>query len=139
MGEDIDINEISNHVKKLLEDTKDSKKSILTDSELMTWEEISKDDIFEVVNKTDSIKENTTKMDVNLSTRICDVCKKTIDLEENLSGLVVHDSHFLCEECCQDSSKNKLDVWTNSKMANPGDLKPIALWLMNEKNKGRLF
>ncbi len=140
MRDEIDLDEISNHVRNL--QNKDRKEdNIISElnfqedinSELKEWKEVSKDEIFESSENISTIR------DVNLDTRKCDICKKTINLEKNLSGLVLHNSHFLCEECCQDSSKAELDVWMNTKMANPGDLKPVALWLMKEKNKTRLF
>ena len=142
MRDEIDLDEISNHIKELQKE--DKKESIIkkmdaqvgSKSELQEWEEVPEEDIFEVLKPSE---ENITRMDINLSTRKCDMCKKTIKLDENLSGLVVHDTHFLCEDCCKESSKEDLDVWMNAKMAKPGDLKPVALWLMKEKNKTRLF
>jgi len=126
-----EIEEISNHIKEILNENNEVKN---IETKLLEWKEVSEEDVFKFENKKDGI---ITKMDVNLNTRKCDVCKKTINLEENLSGLVIHDSHFLCEECCKNSSKEKLDDWTTSKMAKPGDLKPVALWLTKERNKNR--
>jgi len=141
MNEEIDfLDEISDHIKEIKDNKNKTKNVSITDSSPLLWEEVTEDDLFEVVNKINEKQENiTSKMDVNIDTRICDICKRTINLEENLSGLVVHNSHFLCEECCQNSSKEDLDSWTISKTAKPGDLKPVALWLMNEKNKDQLF
>jgi len=134
MNKTSEIEEISDHIKQILNERKN------IETKLIEWEEVSENDLFEVTTNTDDSQE-TTKLvkGVNLNSRICDLCKKTINLEENLSGLVIHDSHFLCESCCQESSKEKLDDWTASKMAKPGDLKPVALWLMKEKNKNKLF
>ena len=141
MNEEIDfLEEIFNHIKKIRNNEHNSENVPTHNSSPLIWEEVTEDDLFEVINKINEKQENiTSKMDVNIDTRICDICKKTINLEENLSGLVIHDSHFLCEECCQRSSKEDLDSWTASKMAKPGDLKPVALWLMKEKNKNELF
>jgi len=138
MHKDIDfIEEISRHIN----DIKKNKELMTTsDPPLLRWKEVTGEDLFEVVKKEEGAQEEiVSKMDINLNKRICDICKNTIILEENLSGLVVHDSHFLCEKCCQESSKEDLDKWTSSRMANPGDLKPVALWLMKEKNKNQLF
>ena len=108
-----------------------------SNNELGRWEEVSKEDSFEIVRAAeDNI---ITTMDVNLYRRRCDMCKKTINLKKNLSGLVVHNTHFLCEECCSSSSKKELNSWMQTKMAKPGDLKPVALWLMKEKNKTKMF
>ncbi len=136
MNQKNDIEEISNHIKEILNENKENTVETNIETKLLEWEEISKEDVFKFVNKDEEI---TTKIDINLNKRICDICKKTINLEENLSGLVVHDSHFLCKKCCQESTKEKLDKWITSKMAKPGDLKPVALWLMKEKNKNKLF
>lgn len=142
MRDEIDLDEISNHIKNLRKENKkdDFIPKICPDDaskkDLKEWKEVPHEDIFEVVQATE---ENITRMDKNLSKRKCDICKKTINLEENLSGIVVHDSHFLCKNCCNDSTKDQLDAWMNTKMAKPGDLKPVALWLMKEKNKSRLF
>lgn len=133
-----EIKEIEKHIENLLEE-KTNKQDIFEkniETKLLEWKEITEEDIFKIENKNDEI---ITRMDINLNTRICDLCKKTINLENNLSGLVIHDSHFLCEECCEESSKEELDNWTTSKMAKPGDLKPVALWLMKEKNKNNLL
>jgi len=141
MNEEIDfLEEISDHIKKIKNNEQTIKNVSIDNSSIIEWEEVTEDDLFEVVNKIDENQKNiTSKMDVNIDTRICDICKKKIKLEENLSGLVIHDSHFLCEECCQKSSKEDLDSWTTSRMAKPGDLKPVALWLMKKKNKNELF
>ena len=134
MGEKREIEEISNHIKEILNENKIDNVEKNIETKLLEWKEISEEDIFKFVNKEEDI---ITRMNVNLNRRICDLCKKTINLDENLSGLVVHDSYFLCDECCKDSSKEKLDNWTASKMARPGDLKPVALWLAKERNKNR--
>ena len=137
MVDNIDISEISNHVKflrnKKVENSVEKKDTL---EDLLEWKEVDQQSI-EPIQESKTIM--TNNRDVNLSKRICDICNKTIDLEENLSGLVIHDTHFLCEECCQESNNTELDIWTQSKMASPGDLKPIALWLMKEKNKNSLF
>ena len=140
MDDQIDIDEISNHVKELLNNNDVKTKKVENFENLPTWKEVPREELFEV-EKID--KQNFSVMsdmnDINLHSRICDLCNKTMSLEENLSGLVIDDSHFLCEECCQESSNEELSIWTTSKKANPGDLKPIALWLMKEKNKTTLF
>ncbi len=143
MRDEINLDEISTHVKNLQSGKKESNSiSKLMDedestNELGRWEEISKEDIFEIVKPSE--EEIITSMDINLDKRRCDMCKKTINLENNLSGIVVHDTHFLCEDCCSNSSKAELDSWMHTRMANPGDLKPVALWLMKEKNKTKMF
>ena len=137
MVDDTDINEISSHIKSLI----NHKKNKIDDTnidELPRWEEVSNEAIIskEIKNEQTVMTKN---FDINLETRKCDLCDKTMNLEENLSGLVIDDTHFLCEDCCQDTSNIELDIWTSSKMASPGDLKPIALWLMKKKNKNSLF
>jgi hypothetical protein len=52
---------------------------------------------------------------------------------------VIHGKFFSCENCCQEVSKKDLHNWTESRMAKPTDVKPIALWLMQKENKARLF
>jgi len=80
----------------------------------------------------------TMKIDSD-SIGTCDICKNKIMLEKNLSGLVIHGKFFACEKCCQDASKDDLTNWAETRIAKPEDVKPIALWLMQEKNKTRLF
>jgi len=72
----------------------------------------------------------------DLSTGTCDLCKNEIEFKYNLSGLVVADEFFACEDCCQTLPKNEIFDWTKSKMLKPGDVRPIALWITEEKNKG---
>ena len=159
---DKDIEEIFLHVKqikveqgKLENEREDELDSIeiIQDNTRQIVEETSLDnippeDIFEIVepaneltNETgEFLEETVSKMKVDIdSTGSCDLCKREIVFEENLSGLVIHGRFFACEECCQDASKDELMNWTKSKMANPEDVKPIALWLMQEKNRSRLF
>ena len=71
------------------------------------------------------------------STGICDLCKHEIVFEKNLSGLVVCDRFFACEECCKTVSKEDLMSWTKSRMVTSNDIRPIGLWTIQEKNKGR--
>ena len=106
------------------------------------------EDIFEIVETIDEFSEekgefleetvSKMKVDVN-SPGICDMCGQKIHFEKNLSGLVINDKIFACEKCCQDASEDELNSWTESKMANPQDVRPIALWLMQEKNRTQLF
>lgn len=141
MDEDIDfLEEISDHIKDIKNGNLESTNNQESKTEFLEWKEVTEGDLFEVVNKVEETNEEiTTQMNYNLATRICDQCKEVINLENNLSGLVVHDSYFLCEKCCNNLSKEELDKWTKSRMAKPGDLKPVALWLMREKNKNKLL
>ena len=52
---------------------------------------------------------------------------------------MIHGKFFACEKCCREASKKDLDHWTESRMAKPTDVKPIALWLMQKENRTRLF
>ena len=107
-------------------------------------ENISEDDVFEIVGPvTESekqIEEPVSKMSAGFgSAAVCDLCGQKIVFEKNLAGLVINNSFFACEKCCQDASKKDLDAWTESKKANPEDVRPIAFWLMQLKNKNRLL
>ena len=107
-------------------------------------ETILEDDVFEIVGPVtedeEQIEETFSKMKVGFgSASICDICGQKIVFEENLAGLVIDNSFFACEKCCQDASKKDLDAWTESKKANPEDVRPIAFWLMQLKNKNRLL
>lgn len=69
----------------------------------------------------------------------CKICHRQFDLEKNLSGLVFDDEHFVCEECNQilsDDDKNEL---MESVMGVSKKGMPIALWLIQEQNKGKSF
>jgi len=72
----------------------------------------------------------------NFSLRTCDLCNTEIELEKNLSGLVIAGEFFACENCCQNSEKNHLSNWTKSRMTKPSDVRPIGLWVTQEKNRG---
>ena len=126
-----DLEEIFLHVKHLKDDQKN-------------YGNIPQEDVFEIVEfveDTDNPPEEefvSKKID-NGPLMVCDLCGENIVPEENLAGLVISERNFACEKCCQELSKDKLSSWTESKMTKPGDVKPIALWLMEEKNKSRLF
>lgn len=155
-----DLREIFSHVKQIKlekEKTEDVQnndlepaKTIKDNTGIVAGEidNISPDDLFEVVapidESTDESKdiseETVSQMKAEADSKgTCDMCGYDIEFEKNLSGLVINGTFFACEKCCHSSSKDKLDDWTKSKMANPEDVKPIALWLMEEKNKTQLF
>ena len=99
----------------------------------------SKDDIFEVV-EDDEIEDHQTVMTSDFVLKgFCDFCNEEIDFENNLSGLVLKDKSFVCQKCCTNANKETLEKWVETKMATQKDVKPIALWLMEIKNKSRLF
>jgi hypothetical protein len=111
-------------------------------------EYITDEDLFEIVEPVEKIiktkKEISEKPVVQIDDSIgsgglCDICQTDFLFEKNLSGLVINGKFFACESCCQKASKDDLDHWTESKMAKPTDVKPIALWLMEHQNKTRLI
>ncbi|NHJ39252.1 MAG: hypothetical protein FK731_04405 [Asgard group archaeon] len=148
------IEEIYSHVKQLKaeqdnhQDTgqenyepsiiiKDKTKKILVETSL---EDISKEDIFEIIKPEELVVENLSKMKIDMkSAVICDICGKDFIFEDNLSGLTIRGELFSCEKCCLDASKKILDAWVDYKQGKPGEIKPIALWLMQENNKTQLF
>lgn len=67
----------------------------------------------------------------------CDLCGETIEFEDNLSGLTIAGNFFACEKCCKNNSKEELTLWTKSKMNSPSEVRPIGLWVIQEKNKDR--
>ena len=146
---DNDLQEIFSHVEQIKlerEQTDEVKSNELEPVELnkdntgITVGEInniSPDDLFEIVatieesadENEEILEDAVSKMKVGAdSTGTCDMCGRDIVFEKNLSGLVIKSRFFACEKCCQSSSKDELDNWTDSKMANPEDVKPIALW-----------
>ena len=156
---DNDLQEIFSHVEQIKlerEQTDEVKSNELEPVELnkdntgITVGEInniSPDDLFEIVatieesadENEEILEDAVSKMKVGAdSTGTCDMCGRDIVFEKNLSGLVIKSRFFACENCCLSSSEEELDNWTESKMANPEDVKPIALWLMQEKNKTQL-
>jgi len=145
-----DIEEIFLHIKQIKEeqDKLENKREDRLDSvDKIYLDNIPPEDVFEIVepvnepsDKTGELLEETiSKMKVVDSSGICDICKQEMVFEKNLSGLVIHGRFFTCEKCCQVASKDELMNWTKSKMSNLEGVKPIALWLMQEKNKSRLF
>jgi len=110
----------------------------------LSEEDFSPEDVFEIVGTVtetqQELEEPVSKMSLNIgSAGVCDICGEKIIFEKNLAGLVVRDKFFACEICCQDASKVDLDTWTESKNAKPEDVRPIAFWLMQIKNKNRLI
>ena len=103
-------------------------------------EEISSKDVFEIVGTNEILEERISKMNVDMSSSsVCDICGQEMVFEENLSGLTIHGKYFTCEKCCKDASKETLEGWVNYKQAKPEDMKPIALWIMQENNRTQLF
>jgi hypothetical protein len=126
-----DLEEIFLHVKYLKAEQKNS-------------ENIPPEDMFEIVEfigdtDTSSSEEFVSKKIDSGPLIVCDFCGENIVPEKNLAGLVVSERNFACEKCCQEASQDKLNSWTESKTTKPADVKPIALWLMEEKNKSWLF
>jgi hypothetical protein len=102
-------------------------------------DEISQEDVFEIIGPVDEdTLDPITKM-LSGTSGICDMCGKEIVFEENLSGLVIYGRFFTCEKCCQEASKDALNTWSKSRLADAEDVRPIALWLMQEKDKDRLL
>ena len=156
---DKDLQEIFSHVKQLKlekEQTNEVKSNEIepveidkhkTEINVGEIDTISPDDLFEIVEPIEEsadineeiLEDSVSKMNVRTdSIGTCDMCGQDIVFEKNLSGLVIKSRFFACENCCLSSSEEDLDSWTESKMANPEDVKPIALWLMQEKNKTQL-
>lgn len=126
-NKDLDLQEIFQHIKEISVE----KNKI---NEITSIENFKEEDIFEIV-KTEEI---TKKINLD-SQGVCDFCKKEIFFDENLSGLVIFNKFFVCEECCTNTTNNDLSYWAEMKNAKLTDIKPIALWQMEEKHKTRLI
>ena len=145
-----DIEEIFMHIQKLKkqegqEEQNDTPEPIDIISEStgqvageLDLENISPDDVFEVIGPVDEVEKTRMQTD-DSSVGMCDMCKTAMLFEKNLAGLVIHGKFFACEKCCQDASKADLDSWTQSKNAKPADVKPIAFWLMQKEERTRLI
>jgi hypothetical protein len=157
-----DLEEIFSHIQKLrkeqnfsdelkqeklepLKIIKDSKKHIAGD---LNIEDISSEDVFEIIGEIEKTPNENLISIGNLSTNIneepgsigvCDICHKGMLFERNLAGLIIDNKFFACEKCCVDATKEDLDIWTHSKNAKPEDVRPIAFWLMEKENKTRLI
>lgn len=143
-----ELDEIFLHVKKLKEEnnfiekinyekfdnTKIFKENKMEFENEMILNNISFDDIFEIVEE----KETVSKMG-NKNSGICDICGQDIIFDENLSGLILLNRYFACEECCKDATNKILNSWIETRNAKIDDIKPIAFWLMQEKHKKRLI
>ena len=106
----------------------------------LTEEDFGPEDVFEIVGPVVETEEPVSKMTLAIgSAGTCDICGGKIIFEKNLAGLVISDKFFACEKCCINSSKADLDSWTESKNAKPEDVRPVAFWLMQIKNKNRLM
>ena len=106
----------------------------------LSEEDFGPEDVFEIVGPVVETEDSVSKMALNFgSAGICDICRERIIFEENLAGLVISEKFFACEKCCQNASKADLDTWTESKGVKPEDVRPIAFWLMQIKNKDRLI
>jgi hypothetical protein len=150
-----DIDEIFSHVQKLKEEQNilDKKTDeinaydVIQDNIGVKAGEISEDDIdqndlFEVIGpveeETMDVEEERTSIMKN-ETGKCDFCGQTFVLEENLAGLIINSEFFACEKCCNNASRKDIEKWCNNRMKKEHDVKPIALWLMEQKNKTTLF
>ena len=151
---DSEIDEIFSHIKQLkaeqdnieeinqndFESINTIKKNIGTIGGEKCYKGIPQEDIFRIIRPEELVNENLSKMNVNIdSSGICDICGKEFIFENNLTGLTIRGEFFSCEKCCQDASKDTLDGWVDYKKGKPGEIKPIALWLMQENNKAKLF
>jgi len=151
---DSEVDEIFSHIKQLKaeqvnndEINQDDIESINTIKENTgtiggetSYQGITAKDIFTIIRPDELVTENLSRMKVDIdSSGTCDICGKEIIFDENLSGLTIRGEFFSCEKCCQDASKETLDSWTEYKQGKPKDIIPIALWLMQEKNKTKLF
>lgn len=150
-----DIEEIFSHVQKLKEDQNilDKKSDELDAYDVirdnigvkageLNKENIGSDDLFEIVGpvegENDNVNEEKTTL-IKTDSGVCDLCGQTFLLEENLAGLIINSEFFACEKCCQDASREDIEKWCNNRMKESHDVQPIALWLMQEKNKTTLF
>ena len=146
-----DIEEIFLHIKQIKDEQdnlENKREGRLDSADKFSLNNIPPEDVFEIVELENEFSDETSefseetiskiKVDID-SSGICDFCKQEMVFENNLSGLVIHGKFFTCEKCCQVASKDELMKWAESKMSNFEDVKPIALWLMQEKNKSRLF
>ena len=106
--------------------------------------DISPVDLFEVtapIDESDNereqhIEETVSKMKLDMDPiGVCDICKKDFLFETNLAGLTAQGKFFVCKDCCKEVKKDELDYWAKSKMTSSEKIKPIALWIMEKKNK----
>jgi hypothetical protein len=151
-----DIQEIFHHVKKIREEQEfDSKDKKLESVDIIKYSadgiagELSEDnfsdeDVFEIVEPVvetqDELEDPVSKMTLDFgSAGVCDICSGKIVFEKNLAGLVINDKFFACENCCQKATKNDLDSWVETKNAKTENVRPIAFWLMQIKNKNKLL
>lgn len=146
-----DIQEIFQHIQEIKKDDNSINKEmepvdIIKETTGKIAGEISEDefgpeDVFEIVGPFNETEQETvSKMTLNIgSAGVCDICGEKIIFEKNLAGLVVNETFFACEKCCLSSSKTELDDWTESKNAKAEDVRPVAFWLMQIKNKNRLM
>jgi len=141
---DKDLKEIFLHVNQIKSERELEPVKIIQENVEMTAGELDNippEDIFEIVEVFEEFPEKiSSKMKVDVdSVGTCDICSQEIVFEENLSGLVINGRFFSCEKCCKEASKDALNNWAKFRTSDPKEVKPIALWLMEEKNKTKLF
>jgi len=132
MHKDKDLKEIFLHVKKLKAEfgiNKDVNKE-----KLVNIKEIPDNFLNKNVEHDESLVKNNLK-----SSNYCDICGQEFSLEKNLSGLVLLNKYFACGECCKHASNETLNSWIKTRNVKIQDAKPIALLVMQKKNKTRLI
>jgi hypothetical protein len=125
----IDLKEIFSHIEQLKlerQQVEDIKKEDLKHINIIKdnigiitgkLENIRPEDIFEIVSLVEKDSEETItvmKVDANSSGK-CDICGKKIKFEKNHSGLIIHESYIACRKCCNESSKDELNIWAELK------------------------
>jgi hypothetical protein len=65
----------------------------------------------------------------------CDICKSGIRLEEHATGLVVGNRYFACSNCCSTVSKDRLLIWSTSRMGDSNKYQSIFRWLWERDNQ----
>ena len=71
--------------------------------------------------------------------KICDKCNTQFTPVNHELGLVVNDSIFICEDCHHKMIENDPPekISPSTKVNSNG--MPIALWLIEQQNKGKQF
>lgn len=70
---------------------------------------------------------------------ICDKCHTHFSLEHHEQGLVVDDSIFICEECHHKHIEEESNEIVSDSTQITKNGMPIALWLIQQQNKGKQF
>ena len=71
--------------------------------------------------------------------KICNKCHTVFSPSDHEQGVVINDTIFICEECHTKHNEECNDQEPLITKQIDGNQMPIALWLIQQQNKGKSF